>query len=240
MELKISYCVYLTAPPRNCHMQGIITADFGVCPAFPCVKGFNQRTAFVRDGKVDDHSGSSCYSSLKGRKLIFSSGENADFFPPSPTILIHWKAKTHWRVPLSKVWTCKMIVEINFASFEKAVLKQAFRRIVRKFSDWRRSFHTCTKSYEKLGDECDIDASLSFPQHVGSLRKKSIRRPWPAWEMLPWSLRSWRKKACVTGKYWGADTKWKRTDSVWKPTLKIPKLLSNAKFYFFFPLKDLC
>lgn len=89
MELKISYCVYLTAPPRNCHMQGIITADFGVCPAFPCVKGFNQRTAFVRDGKVDDHSGSSCYSSLKGRKLIFSSGENADFFPPSPTILIH-------------------------------------------------------------------------------------------------------------------------------------------------------
>lgn len=68
MELKNSY---LVTPPRNCHVQRIITAHFRVCPAFPGIKGFNKRTAFLRDGKVDDHSGSSCYSSLKERKLIF-------------------------------------------------------------------------------------------------------------------------------------------------------------------------
>lgn len=59
--------VHLVTPPRHRHMQAVVAADFGVSPASPGVKGFNEGVAFVWNSKIHDHGGASCQGSLKSQ-----------------------------------------------------------------------------------------------------------------------------------------------------------------------------
>lgn len=56
---------HLVTPPCHCHMQAVVTADFGVCPVAPGLKGLNEGAAFLRNGEIDDHGGASRQSSLE-------------------------------------------------------------------------------------------------------------------------------------------------------------------------------
>lgn len=68
MEHTGSQLPYLVAPPRHCHMQAIVTADFRVCPVAPSLKGLDEGAAFLRNGKINDHGGASCQSSLQSQE----------------------------------------------------------------------------------------------------------------------------------------------------------------------------
>lgn len=145
---------------------------------------------------------------------------------------MHWKAESHWGVSLSKVQTRKMIVEINFICFEKNVLKNVFRRIQVKFSGWRRSFRTCTKTYQRLGD-----VSVAFMhQWVSS----SV---WNHWERRALEEHS-PLETCFLRVYVVEKTSLsdrqiikgqihnnnnKKPHWVWKYSMKISKPLSNTK-----------
>lgn len=59
---------YLVTPPCHCHVQAIVTADLGVCPVAPGLKGFNEGAAFLRNRKINDHGGASCQSSLQSQE----------------------------------------------------------------------------------------------------------------------------------------------------------------------------
>lgn len=59
---------HLVTPPRHRHMQAIVTADIGVCPAAPGLKGFEEGAAFLRDGEVEDHGGTSSQGSLQSQE----------------------------------------------------------------------------------------------------------------------------------------------------------------------------
>lgn len=59
---------HLVTPPRHRHVQAIVTADIGVRPAAPGLKGFEEGAAFLRDGKVDDHGGTSSQGSLQSQE----------------------------------------------------------------------------------------------------------------------------------------------------------------------------
>lgn len=68
MEHVGSQLPHLVTPPRHRHMQAVVTADFGVRPATPGLKGLDEGAALLRNGEVDDHGGTSSQSSLQSQE----------------------------------------------------------------------------------------------------------------------------------------------------------------------------
>lgn len=59
---------HLVTPPRHRHVQAIVTADIGVRPAAPGLKGFEEGAAFLRNGEVKDHGGTSSQGGLQSQE----------------------------------------------------------------------------------------------------------------------------------------------------------------------------
>ena len=62
--------IHLLTPPGHRHVKAVVAADFGIRPAPPGLEGLDQRAAFLRNGKIDDHGGAPCQGGLEAQEGV--------------------------------------------------------------------------------------------------------------------------------------------------------------------------